>query len=79
MKAKIIGYAHLKGYSEKKKKDYDFYQLSATFRPEEGYTGERVLDLTVDPAQVEGIEKASLPITCEITKDFVTNRTFIHF
>lgn len=77
MKCEIIGFTHLKGVSKKTNKDYDFYQISATYKPEQGYTGKRVIDVNVDPACVNGIEKLTLPIIAEITKDFATNRTIV--
>lgn len=77
MKCKIIGYTHLKGTSKKTGNDYDFYSLSATYQPEKGYTGERVIELSVDPAQVRNIENCKLPVIAEVYQDIATHRTTI--
>lgn len=77
MKVKIIGFTHLVGKSKKTGNDYDFYQLSCTYKPEKGYTGERVLDISVNPECVTGIEKATLPIIAELFQDFVTHRVSV--
>lgn len=79
MKVKIIGYIHLTGESKKTGKPYDFYQVSCTYRPETGYTGERVLDLSADTVFMQGIEKLTLPVVADVNKDFVTNKTLIKF
>lgn len=74
MKCKIIGYAHLQGTSKKTGKDYDFYNLSVTFQPERGYTGERTQEFNVDPSQVKGIENCKLPVVAEVLKDAFTDK-----
>lgn len=77
MKCKIIGYSHLQGVSKKTNKSYDFYNLSVSYQPERGYTGERVAEFNVDPTNVTGIEKLKVPVFAEILKDAFTNKVTV--
>ena len=77
MKCKILGYSRLQGTSKKTGNEYDFYTLAISYSDgKKGYTGQRVRELSVDPDQVAGIEKLTVPISADIAVDFtgrVTN------
>lgn len=70
MKCKILGYFRLQGTSKRTGNEYDFYTLAISYPGEKGYTGQRVRELSVDPDQVAGIEKLTVPISADIAVDF---------
>lgn len=79
MKCTVLGFGRIKGDKSKKTgQPYDFYLLSVSYRGEQGYTGERVKELAVDPVEVEGIERLMCPFKATIVKDF-DNRYSVDF
>ena len=70
MKCKILGYSRLQGTSRKTGNPYDFYTLAISYPGEQGYTGQRVREISVDPQQVVGISKLPVPISADIGVDF---------
>lgn len=70
MRCTVVGYTRLTGKSKKTGKDYDFYSLSTTYKGEQGYTGDRVKEVNVDPQLVNGIEKLPCPFKADINIGF---------
>lgn len=69
MKCKLLGYTHLSGTSKKSGKPYDFYSLAISYDGERGYIGKRVMEVTVNPDGVAGIDKIAPPFDCFVTRD----------
>lgn len=70
MKCTVLGFARLKGKSRKSGNDYDFYTISIAFKGEKGYTGQRVKEISVNPDEVQGIEKLTCPFPADLSVGF---------
>lgn len=79
MKCTVVGFTRLTGTSKKTGREYDFYSLGITYKGEQGYNGERVKEVNVDPQAVLGIDKLSCPIKADINVGFGGRISSINF